>query len=118
MELGDLNGDGYVDAFVGRSREGANNSQTYPSVVFLNDGTGAFVDTGQMLIANPDDPTNNNFKTRDVKLGDVDNDGDLDAFLGSSQLRYGGLSERWLGHVLRFRTATRHRYGQLFRCTW
>ncbi|WP_197231540.1 FG-GAP-like repeat-containing protein [Novipirellula artificiosorum] len=81
LELGDLNGDGFVDAFVGRSKTGRFTSLDAPSVVFLNDGSGKFVDTGQSLTAYPSDPTSTTFKTGDVKLGDVDNDGDLDAFL-------------------------------------
>ena len=80
IELGDVNGDGYVDAFVGRGQP----TVQLPSKVYLNDGNGAFVDTGQDLAANPNQPTNNIFRNRDVKLGDLDNDGDLDAFLANS----------------------------------
>ena len=48
IELGDLNGDGYVDAFVARSRAGAYTSEAFPSVVFLyNPDTGLFEDTGR-----------------------------------------------------------------------
>ncbi len=74
MELGDLDGDGDVDAFVSR---GTSTFNALPSLVFLNDGTGTFTDSGQSLVGNVGQ------QTRDLKLGDVDNDGDLDAFLAT-----------------------------------
>ena len=67
VALGDLDGDGDLDAFVGNS--GADR-------VWLNDGTGIFVDSGHAL---------GNFATRDVALGDLDGDGDLDALVGNYQ---------------------------------
>ncbi|MGB7346615.1 MAG: FG-GAP-like repeat-containing protein, partial [Pirellulaceae bacterium] len=74
LELGDLDGDGDVDAFVSR---GTSTFNALPSQVFLNDGLGTFTDSGQSLVGNVGE------QTRDVKLGDVDNDGDLDAFLAT-----------------------------------
>ena len=59
--LGDLDGDGDLDAFVGNG--GAN-------TIWLNDGTGVFIKTGQNL---------GSYATFKVALGDVDGDGDLDA---------------------------------------
>ena len=59
--LGDLDGDGDLDAFVGNG--GAN-------TIWLNDGTGVFTKTGQNL---------GSYATFKVALGDVDSDGDLDA---------------------------------------
>jgi len=62
-ELGDLDGDGDLDAFV--ANDGAN-------TVWLNDGSGYFTDSGQSL---------GNAYTTSVALGDLDGDGDLDAFV-------------------------------------
>ena len=62
--LGDLDGDGDLDAVF--ANMGANDSQ-----VWLNDGTGQFVDTGQKLTR----------QGHGVGLGDLDGDGDLDVFI-------------------------------------
>ena len=70
VALGDLDGDGDLDAFV------ANNS--FPgqaNKVWLNDGSASFTDSGQSLGA---------FISAQVSLGDVDGDGDLDAFIANS----------------------------------
>jgi hypothetical protein len=67
VALGDLDGDGDLDAFV---------ANCGPSFVWLNDGTGKFTDSGQRL--GPE------YCSVDVALGDLDGDGDLDAFLASS----------------------------------
>jgi hypothetical protein len=60
--LGDLDGDGDLDAYV-LDVDGTNR-------IMLNDGAGAFT-TSQTL---------GNFASYDVRLGDFDSDGDLDAF--------------------------------------
>ena len=65
VALGDVDGDGDLDAFVGN---------VGTSSVLLNDGAGNFSDSGQSL-DNPDHCV--------VALGDVDGDGDLDAFVGN-----------------------------------
>ncbi|MBU0492365.1 MAG: VCBS repeat-containing protein [Chloroflexi bacterium] len=62
--LGDLDGDGDLDAVFA-------NSQLNPCQVWLNDGTGQFVDTGQKLT----------LQGHGVSLGDLDGDGDLDALI-------------------------------------
>jgi len=66
VELGDLDRDGDLDAFVAnRDIVGV------PNRVWLNDGTGTFSDNGQLL---------GDSRTRSVALGDLDGDGDLDAY--------------------------------------
>ncbi len=66
VPLGDLDGDGDLDAFVGNS--GANQ-------VWLNSGDGNFTNSGQVL---------GSLDARSVALGDLDGDGDLDAFVANT----------------------------------
>lgn len=66
--LGDLDGDGDLDAVFANPMQ--NNSQ-----VWLNDGTGAFTDTGQKLTT----------YGHAVGLADFDEDGDLDVFIACHQ---------------------------------
>jgi len=66
LALGDVDGDGDLDAIV------ANASQ--PEDVYLNAGSGVFV-------PHPISPTLGAGSSFDVALGDVDGDGDLDAIL-------------------------------------
>ncbi|VEN73259.1 hypothetical protein EPICR_140020 [Candidatus Desulfarcum epimagneticum] len=61
--LGDLDGDGDLDAFV------ANENQA--NRVWINNGSGTFTDSGQSL---------GTWHSHGVALGDLDGDGDLDAF--------------------------------------
>ncbi|MCI0587851.1 MAG: FG-GAP-like repeat-containing protein, partial [Planctomycetes bacterium] len=68
VALGDVDGDGDLDAFVGNSGQNR---------LYLNGGTGVFTDvTATNLPALFD-------STTAVALGDVDGDGDLDAFIGN-----------------------------------
>jgi len=67
--LGDLDGDGDLDAFVANYTHSVKHNQVY-----LNDGTGVFSDTGQTL---------GDAASLDVTLGDLDGDGDLDAFVAN-----------------------------------
>ena len=65
MELGDVDGDGDLDAFVASWDD-------EPSTAWLNDGAGAFADSGQKL------GSGGCFA---VTMGDLDGDGDLDAIV-------------------------------------
>ena len=65
VALGDVDGDGDVDALVGRGFSGAAEAD----VVWLNDGLGFFSDSGQLL---------GNAVALAVALADLDGDGDLD----------------------------------------
>ncbi len=83
VALGDLDGDEDLDAYL----QGPNLGQ---GRVYLNDGEGNFTDTGQQL-----GPGRGTVST--VQLGDLDNDGDLDAFVAYGDPRDGYLSnEAWL----------------------
>ncbi len=67
--LGDLDGDGDLDIFIA-----TDNGSGQPDEVWLNDGSGNFSSNGQSL---------GNEGGRCVALGDVDDDGDLDAFVAN-----------------------------------
>jgi len=90
VAVGDLDGDGDLDAFVGNSSYQANTSANpigpQPDTVWLNDGSGQFADSGQQL---------GQADTYAVALGDLDGDGDLDALVGNN-----GPNEVWLNDSL------------------
>jgi len=69
VALGDVDGDGDLDALVA-------NSSNQAQDVHLNDGTGCFA-------AHPSAPTFGRGNSWDVALGDVDGDGDLDAIVAN-----------------------------------
>jgi hypothetical protein len=83
VALGDLDGNGDLDAFVGNTQSGGEELQNdQPNEVWLNDGNGHFSDSGQLL---------GRQRTYSVALGDVDGDGNLDALVGNE-----GADELWL----------------------
>jgi hypothetical protein len=69
--LGDVDGDGDLDHVTGN---GVGLGGNEPNRVWLNDGSGAFIDSGQAL---------GNGNTRSIALGDVDGDGDFDLVTGN-----------------------------------
>jgi large repetitive protein len=81
VALGDLNGDGTIDAFVGNSGMGGdpnNDNGGAPNEVWFNDGQGNFTlsdNNGVQL---------GNYTTLDVELFDIDGDGDLDALTANN----------------------------------
>ncbi len=83
LALGDLDGDGDLDAFLGGLQLGLGNANQ----VWLNDGTGVFTDSHQRL---------GNSDTNDIALGDLDGDGDLDAFAANGTLNQGQPNQVWL----------------------
>ena len=72
VSLGDVDGDGDLDAFV--ANPGDTNA---PNRVWLNDGGGNFSDSGNSL---------GDSQSFDVRLGDLDGDGDLDAFVANADI--------------------------------
>ena len=89
VALGDVDGDGDLDAFVGNKRDRGDVVVGSPAnKVWLNDGAGHFADSGQNL---------GHANTYALALGDVDRDGDLDAFVGNDDPRALGQANRvWL----------------------
>jgi hypothetical protein len=88
VRLGDLDGDGDLDAFVA---DGDVGGASQPNRVYLNDGTGKFVDSGQRL---------GKAISESVELADLDGDGDLDAFVANGVRHWGNVvdqaNEIWL----------------------
>ncbi|SVE60176.1 uncharacterized protein METZ01_LOCUS513030, partial [marine metagenome] len=70
VALGDVDGDGDLDAYVANNNEG--------NRVWLNDGDGNYTDSGQDLKY-----STSHDNSYDVELGDVDGDGDLDAYVAN-----------------------------------
>ncbi|MCI0587410.1 MAG: VCBS repeat-containing protein [Planctomycetes bacterium] len=73
LALGDVDGDGDLDLLLG-------NTGSYPAGqnrLYRNEAGGAFLDATSQL------PVNFVDDTRDLALGDVDGDGDLDALIGN-----------------------------------
>ncbi len=75
VSLGDLDGDGDLDAFVANKGSNLPDPDEHPNRVWLNDGSGNFTEHGSGL---------GDSVSRGVSLGDLDGDGDLDAFVANS----------------------------------
>jgi hypothetical protein len=88
--LADLDNDGDLDAFV--TYFDSQNSSLCPNKIWLNQGDGIFGDSGQRLGRLP---------TSGLALGDLDSDGDLDAFVINSVWQETRPDEIWLndGHA-------------------
>jgi len=83
VDLGDIDNDGDLDMICGNGCHGY-----FYSKVYINNGTGAFTDSGQEI-----GPTNHGLHYKPaLSLGDVDNDGDLDLVILDNTLThyYGG----------------------------
>jgi len=74
IALADFDEDDDLDALV---TNGFRDTGSFPSRLFLNDGTGQFTDSGQTL-----NPTMGS----ELAVGDLDLDGDLDVFVANSDL--------------------------------
>lgn len=74
--LGDLDSDGDLDIFAAVIAPDQGRNRDPSDRVFLNNGTGAFTDSGQRL---------GDAASSAVALGDLDRDGDLDALVGAGE---------------------------------
>jgi hypothetical protein len=84
VALGDVDGDGDWDAWFGRGSDSPN----YVDLLYLNDGAGNFSDSGQRL---------NGVSTQGVAFGDLDGDGDLDAYVANGNSHGANVPDRvWL----------------------
>ncbi len=81
VALDDLDGDGDLDAFLGNSKDLI--APYARDRLFLNDGTGVFREVGDLNLPGLPTITALFEPTRAIALGDVDGDGDLDAFVES-----------------------------------
>jgi Tol biopolymer transport system component len=71
ITLADFDSDGDLDALVAN---GFRSQGSFPSMLFINDGTGRFIESGQLLNAT---------QGADLAVGDLDGDGDLDVFVAN-----------------------------------
>ena len=80
--LADFDDDGDLDVFI---VNGKPMGPGQPNLVLLNDGQGTFIDSGLRL---------GNDMSSSVALGDLDGDGDIDAFVSNVNLSAGGAYNR------------------------
>jgi hypothetical protein len=77
VALGDLDGDGHLDAYFANAASNVDRTETIvrnqPDTVWFGDGQGRF---------RPGDQQLGKSEAEEVALGDLDGDGDLDAFVG------------------------------------
>ncbi|MEP0805813.1 MAG: VCBS repeat-containing protein [Chloroflexota bacterium] len=77
--LGDLDNDGDLDLFAAVIAPNESRNTDPSDRVIINDGLGNFTDSGQRL---------GNADSTSVDLGDIDNDGDMDALVGNENGAY------------------------------
>jgi hypothetical protein len=82
IAFGDLDGDNDMDAFLVKGTPSGNK----PCEIWVNNGNGVFSDSGQRL---------GNLTGYNVVLGDIDKDGDLDAFV-TNGIRGAQQSKLWI----------------------
>jgi len=95
VELADFDGDQDLDAFIVNTGD----VNGLPALVFLNDGTGQFTDTGQRL---------GSFKWSWIESADVDNDNDSDIVISI----FGGPMQVWLNDGSGYFTDSGLRLGE------
>jgi hypothetical protein len=102
VALGDLDGDGDLDAFVINGQWNVEE----PNEVWFNNGDGTFTASDQIF---------GNSKCGEVGLADLDNDGDLDAFIGYYNYMGGEPDQVWFndgtGHFTDSGQRLDHRNG-------
>lgn len=77
VSLGDVDGDGDLDMVVANTWDFNAGFVGRPNTLWLNDGTGTFTDSGQLL---------GTAYSYDISLDDVDGDGDLDMIVANTPL--------------------------------
>jgi len=75
VALADLDGDFDLDVYVGNTAGESSGGPGAENTIWLNDGNGNFTDTGQRL---------GDSASEAVALGDIDGDGDVDAFVANT----------------------------------
>jgi hypothetical protein len=105
VTLGDVDGDQDLDALFGCGSSGGNHGGRLADVLYLNDGTGEFTDSGQEF---------RSVSTYGAQLGDLDLDGDLDAILVHGDQRGGNLADEvWVNNGNGTFTDSGQRLGRL-----